>query len=259
MTLKNDSPFKAVTGLGQFQKEFSGGSGGSCFFVGLGLLLTLAGLGLAALAATWFRNGNASRAEALPLLITAGVLFLVGVIVLLLSFLGEGRSAALFEHGVALAQGQRVKQAAWSDIEAVFVRVVKLKRLFITYATSHWYTVQTRGGDKLEFDDDLGGQVGQLGNAIQKAVAQAQFPGYWEALRQGERVTFGPLALDQQKLYVNKQELPWAEVRGVKLDNGRVWVEKAGKGWLRWEAVSVPQIPNVLVFYELVSRMTTVG
>ena len=41
MTLKNDSPFKAVTGLGQFQKEFSGGSGGSCFFVGLGLLLLM--------------------------------------------------------------------------------------------------------------------------------------------------------------------------------------------------------------------------
>jgi hypothetical protein len=259
MTLKNDSPFKTVTGLGQFQKEYSGGSCGSCFFVGLGLLLTLAGLGLAALATSWFRNGNASRAEAMPLLGTAGVLFLVGVIVLLLSFLGEGRSAALFEHGVALAQGKQVKQAAWGDIASVYVRVVRLKRLFITVATSHWYSVQTRGGDKLEFDDDLGSQVEELGNTIQKGVARAQFPSYWEALQKGERVTFGPLALDQQKLYVNKQELPWAEVRGVKLDKGRVWVEKTGKGWLRWEAVSVPRIPNVLIFYELVARMTEVG
>ena len=193
------------------------------------------------------------------MLITAGVLFMFGVVALLFTFLAVGRTAALFEHGVALASGEKVQQAAWSDIQAVYVRVVKLRRLFVTYAKRHLYTVVMRSGTRLDFGDTLGKDVEQLGNAIQKAVAQAQFPVYWEALRQGQRVTFGPLALDQQKLYVNKQELPWAEVRGVKLDNGRVWVEKTGKGWLRWEAVSVPQIPNVLVFYELVSRMTEVG
>jgi hypothetical protein len=96
----------------------------------------------------------------------------------------------------------------------------------------------------------------QAGQRIQLNVANTQFPRYWDTYQAGHRVTFGPLALDKQKLYVGEQELPWTSIRSVKIEQGSVWIEKTDQGWIRWTAVSVPDVPNLLIFQNLIGRLT---
>ena len=55
-----------------------------------------------------------------------------------------------------------------------------------------------------------------------------------------------------------KKELPWAQIPSVKIEKGNISIKKEGKGWFNWAAVSVPQIPNFYIFYEIVGRITKV-
>jgi hypothetical protein len=183
------------------------------------------------------------------------MLFLMGVVALVGTWFAWTPTAALYEQGVALKTEHGVLQAAWTEVTAVYVRVVRQPGL-LAMKTTHLYTVETEGGDTLWFDDRVGDEVAKLGNVIQLGVANTHFARYWDSYMRGQRVKFGPLALDKQKLSVNDQELPWSVIRSVKIDRGSVWIEKTDQGWIRWTAVSVPEVPNLLIFQNLVGRLT---
>ena len=105
--------------------------------------------------------------------------------------------------------------------------------------------------------DDKFDKVEDLGSAIQNAATRALYPRYAEALNSGQRVTFGPLALDKQGLYAGQKSLTWGEIKAVKLAQGVLSVKKEG-GWFNWTTATVPQIPNFFVFYDLLGRLTKV-
>ena len=90
---------------------------------------------------------------------------------------------------------------------------------------------------------------------MQNGVASVLYPRYVQALKNGQKITFGPLAMDQTKLYSGNKELTWAEVPTVKVDRGIISVKKEGKGWFNWTSVSVPQIPNFYVFLSILDSL----
>lgn len=255
MPRQSNSPFRAVTGLGQLRKEYARGTRGGCVLLAVGLALAGGGLALAIAGASAAPSGLRDEAQLVVLLIGAAMLFLMGVVLVVSSWFTWTVTAALFEHGVALRTPQGVRPAAWTDITAIYVRVVRQPG-WLTAPLTHCYTVETQTGEPLVFDDRVGEEVRQLGNALQLAVANTHFGRYWDAYQSGQRVSFGPLALDKQKVYVHDQELPWAVIRSVKIEQGSVWIEKLDQGWIRWTAVSVPDVPNLLIFQNLVGRLT---
>lgn len=255
MSRQTTSPFQAVSGLGQLRKEYTRGTRGGCVFVAVGLALAAGGLALAIAGASAAPSGLIDQPQLVVMLIGAAVLFLMGVVLLVSAWFTWTVTAALFEHGVALRTPQGVRQAAWADVTAIYVHVVRQPG-WVTAPLTHRYTLETKTGARLVFDDSIGGEVGQLGSALQLGVANTHFARYWSAYQSGQRVTFGPLALDRQKLYVNTQELPWSAIRSVKIEQGTVWIEKTDQGWIRWTAVSVPEVPNLLIFQNLVGRLT---
>ncbi|MCC7362647.1 MAG: hypothetical protein IT317_24415 [Anaerolineales bacterium] len=258
MANQSRSPFRAITELGALQKEYTRGVRGSCLLAGLGLAAAGAGLALAfvAIAVTEADPSAEARERMLVQLLGAGGLFVFGLVALASTWFAWTTTAALYEHGVAVRATHGVQQAAWADVSAVYVRVVRQPGTLGIYQTTHLYTLEKRNGEKLRLDDALTDEVGKLGSAVQIAVARAQFPRYWDAYMAGQRVTFGPLALDKHKFYVNDQELPWSQIRSVRIEQGSVWIEKTDQGWIRWTAVSVPDVPNLLVFHNLVGRLT---
>lgn len=258
MASLSKSPFKALTGLGSLQKEYTHGVRGSCLLAGLGIGAAGAGLVLAfyAMAVTGAEGGAEAQGRMLVQLLGAGGLFVFGLVALASTWFLWTTTAALYEHGVAVRSTHGVQQAAWTDIAAVYVRVVRQPGTFGFYHTTHLYTIEKRNGEKLRLDDALSDEVARLGNAVQIAVARAQFGRYWDAYMAGQRVAFGPLALDRQKFYVNDQELPWSKIRSVRIEQGSVWIEKTDQGWIRWTSVSVPDVPNLLIFHDLVGRLT---
>jgi hypothetical protein len=229
----------------------------------VGLLLLAAGPGLVLVAAyvgydTYNTRGltRVDDAVILPLCFAAGA-FGLGALILFTTWRNLPLAAAVYENGVAYNDRKGMRQAAWADVNAVYQAVTKHYTNGVYTGTTHVYTVHTNEGSRLVFDDRLGKKVEELGQALQRGVTAALFPRYWNGLQNGQKLTFGPLALDREKLYTGKKELPWSAIKAIKIERGVIAV-KQEKGWFNWASASVPQIPNFFIFYELISRLAKI-
>ena len=263
MLTDTDSPFIGIIGLGNLKGEYSNAGRGRWFRVTFGVLCLLATPALVLLAAfvgydTYNNSGLYKVADSLILpLIFALVAFVIGASVLISAWRNWRIAAALYDNGVAYQTRTGIQQASWSDMTAVWQRVTRHYTNGVYTGTTHQYTIQTNSGQKLVLDDRLGKKVEELGNAVQRGATGALFPRFIQALQNGQRVDFGPLAMDNQKLYAGKKELRWDEIKAVKVNKGVISVKK-DQGWFNWTTVTVPQVPNFFIFYDLVGRFTKI-
>jgi hypothetical protein len=191
----------------------------------------------------------------LPLI--AGVLFFpAGLWVLLQAFLNWKTSVALYEGGFAYNDRKGLRQIKWTDIDAVSQNIVKYYRYGRHVRTTYLYTIDLNDKTRVTLDNKFPG-IDALGKAITNGAAQALFPKYMTMVKTGQRVNFGPLALDTQGLYSGNKSLTWQEIKAVKINKGVISVRKEG-GWFNWVTVTVPKIPNFWIFVDLVSRFTKV-
>jgi len=255
------SPFQSVMGLGQFKTEYAARGRGRWVSVAFGLLL-LAATPVSLLVAlyvgyTTMENRGLVKVAAAVIapLIIALVCLVLGAWILFSVWRNWTLAAAVYENGVALNSRKGVQQMTWADVSAVWQSVTKHYTNGVYTGTTHVYTLQSNTGEKLVFDDRLGKEVETLGQALQNGVSSALYPRYMQALDNGQKITFGPLALDRAKFYSGKKELTWAEIPAVKIEKGIISVKKEGKGWFNWTAVSVPQIPNFYVFITILERL----
>lgn len=250
------SPFQSVIGLGALQTEFKQ-KGSRWFNVGCGALFALGGAALVPGSLLVFLLGGRSDQEFIPLMLCGAALALpLGVWALFESWRNWNLAAALYEGGFAVVGRNGVQQVAWNDITAVWQSITKHYRNGIYTGTTHVYTIATKDNQKFVLDDKLA-KVEDLGGAIQKAVSNTLWPSYVAGLNNGQRLTFGPLALDRDGLYSGKKTITWKEIKAIKLQQGVISVKKEG-GWFNWASVTVPQVPNFFIFYELISRLTKV-
>jgi len=257
-----ESPFSSVVGLGPLKSEhlLAGKGKWLSLVVGVVCLLAVPALGLLALYLIYTdynRRGSLHMFDsAIAPLVAAGIALLIAVPTLFSVWRNWTLAAALYENGFAYTDRKGLQQTRWEQIEAVWQNVTKHYYNGIYTGTTHLYTVQAQGNVKIKLDDRLA-KVEELGKEIQRGAANTLFPRYWQALQSGQRVTFGPLALDSQGIYSGKKTLSWEEIKGIKIDRGVISVKKE-KGWFNWATATVPQIPNFYIFYELIGRLTKV-
>ena len=199
--------------------------------------------------------GRAGDAALLPLRLAGGAL-MAGALIVYNVWRNWPLRAALYENGFAHFDRKGLKQVRWEQIEAVWQRVTKHYTNGVYTGTTHHYTVQAQNGVKLVLDDQLA-KVEDLGNAIQAGAAKSLWPKYVAALQAGQRLVFGPLALDANGLYASKKALQWKDIKAIRIARGIISIKKEG-GWFNWASATVPQIPNFYIFYELVARFTKV-
>ncbi len=261
MVANDNSPFTAVLGLGRLQSQHPVKKNKwASLIVGLLGVLSAPALGLLALFLgydAYTRHGLArvDNAVTLPLLL-AGAALVIGALALWEAWRRWPVAAALYEDGFAYNQRKGLQQTRWDQVEAVWQNVTKHYYNGIYTGTTHVYTVRTQDQTKFVLDDKLQ-KVEDLGRAVQQGASNALFPRYIQALQSGQRLNFGPLGLDREKLYSGNKELPWSEIKAIKVDRGTISVKKE-KGWFSWASVTVPQIPNFFIFLEIVSRLTKV-
>ncbi|HEU4412574.1 MAG TPA: DUF6585 family protein [Polyangiaceae bacterium] len=166
-------------------------------------------------------------------------------------------AAALFEKGVGYRDRKGARPVAFADVTSVWQAITRRYVNGVYAGTTHVYRAQTRAGETLVFDDRLR-DVEKLGEALVKASAAALLPGALRAFEAGERVPFGPLALDRAGLHSGGKSLPWAEVKAVKIERGLISVDRDGK-WFAWTRATVPQIPNFYVLVALLDRLGKLG
>jgi hypothetical protein len=261
MVTNPNSPFMSVIGLGRLKSEHPGkGSKWASLIVGgLGVIAAPV-LGLLALYLgydAYTRHGiiRIDNAITLPLIIAA-VALVIGALALWEAWRRWPLAAALYDEGFAYNQRKGLQQTRWDQVEAVWQNITKHYYNGIPTGTTHVYTVLTQDKTKFVLDDKLQ-KIEDLGRAIQQGASNALFPRYLQMLQTGQRLSFGPLGLDQTKLYSGSKELPWSEIKAIKIDKGTISVKKE-KGWFSWASVTVPQVPNFFIFLEIASRLTKV-
>jgi hypothetical protein len=263
MQVQSNSPFQGVVGLGALKREWANTGKGKWFNLVFGLLCLAAAPALGLLAAylgyNAYNNSGVSRVDnaIIPPLCVGAIALVVGALIVFTTWRNWNLAAALYEQGVAYRARGPVQQVRWDEIEAVWQAVTKHYHNGVYTGTSHSYTVQTKTGQKLTFNDSFGKGIELLGQGLQQGTAERLLPRYWQALQAGQKLTFGPLALDRDKLYADKKELPWTEIKAIKIERGNISIKK-DKGWLAWANATVPQIPNFYVFFELMGRFAKI-
>jgi hypothetical protein len=256
-----DASLASVSGLGAFKSDHSPsyetrrtGLILQTGFVIVGLALIVAAFVWIGLSSSGVRFGDSSFAF-VPLCF--GCLAVpVGFFGLFNAWRNWGKGAALYENGFAYKDSRGVRPVNWNDIEAVWQNVTKHYRNGVYNGTTYVYTVLTNDQKRMVLDTQLPG-IEQLGNEILRGSSVALFPRYWQTLQGGQRVSFGPLAIDQHGIYHGTKSLPWSEIKAIRIHQGVIAVKKEG-GWFNWASVTVPQIPNFYIFYDLVKRFATV-
>jgi len=258
-----NSPFASVIGLGTFKGEYKNTGRGRVVRVIIGVLLLLATPALLIVGVfVAYNTYNNQGLYAVPGNVAVPVLFalialVLGASMVISAWRNWNVAAALYENGVAYQTRTGVQQVSWSDVTAVWQRITRHYTNGVYTGTTHVYTIQTNTGQKIVLDDRLGKQIEELGGAVQRGTATALYPRYWQSLQNGQRLDFGPLGMDNQKIYAGKKELRWDEIKAVKINKGVISVQK-DKAWLNWSTVAVPQVPNFLIFYDLVGRFTKI-
>lgn len=246
-----ESPFAAVIGLGALKQEFKRGS--KWFDIGCGVVLLLGGLLLCPV--MLFFKATDPSLEWSSFFIITGLIVAVGLggaWWLFDTWRNWKLAAALYDKGFALQNQQGVHTIPWTDVKYVWQAITKHYRNGIYTGTTHIYTIVTNTDQKFVLNDQLK-KVEELGSAIQQNVSEVLWPQYVQALQNNQRLTFGPLALDAKGLYSGNKALTWEEIKAIKIHQGTISVKKE-KGWFSWATVTVPQIPNFLIFWNLVSR-----
>jgi len=263
MNTNPNSPFYTVVGLGPMKTEYLYSGRAKWFSLIFGLIFFFASPLLVLLAAylaydAYNQHGirPAEQAGIAPLFL-AGITFVIGALVLFNVWRNWPLAAALYENGLAYNDRKGMQQVRWDQIESVWQSIVKHYHNGVYTGTTHTYTVRTNDGQKIILDDRFK-KVEDLGNAVLKSSSNALWPKYWQMAQSGQRIPFGPLALDNQKIYSGKKELLWSDIKAIKIQRGVISVSKKDGGWFAWTTASVPQIPNFYVFYELVGRFAKI-
>jgi hypothetical protein len=257
------SEFSSVVGLGAFKSEHIPSAArrttnllfSAAAILGAPLLCGLAGW-MAYDAYNHYGWNRVDDSGALLPLIFGVILFALGAWGLFSAIRNWAIGAALYEGGFALKDRQGVKQVRWNEIESVWQNITNHYRYGVKVSTTYLYTIHLTDKTKITLDNKYP-KIGDLGKAISIGAANALFPKYWAAVQSGQRANFGPLALDRTGIYLGNKALTWQEIKAVKIAQGIISVKKEG-GWFNWATVTVPQIPNFFIFYDLVSRFTKV-
>jgi hypothetical protein len=160
----------------------------------------------------------------------------------------------LFDHGLVVSESTGPVGCARWDQATVYQDITRHYRNGVYVATTYVYTLTNPDGSTVKvtqfFDDP---QV--WGAAIQQAVTRAQLPAVLGALKQGQTVRFGDIAVNSAGVSTPKRgEVAWAQIENVTVANGGVVLRKGGK-LLPWSSRPVKEIPNFLLFMAAVDEL----
>lgn len=258
-----NSPFASVINLGAFKSDHSPPKRNrwinvifSGLFLAAGPVLLLVALYLAYNAYNRYGISQVDDSGFWLPLVCGGLAIPLGLYGLFSAWRNWPLAVALYENGFAYNDRKGLKQVHWNNVDAVWQSITKHYRNGIYTGTTYLYTIQTKDKQRVVLDNKFA-KIEDLGNAITRGSASALFPHYIQALQQGQRLTFGPLAIDPNGIYSGNKALRWDEIKGIKIHQGAISVKKEG-GWLNWATATVPQIPNFLIFYDLIGRFTKV-
>jgi hypothetical protein len=164
------------------------------------------------------------------------------------------RRIYLYEHGFIIADRPDDPQVyRWDSIDTVFQKIVSQRTYGVETAKNYLYTITRRDGGTVKLTQFWNG-IAELGPHINESVSEALLPGALTALDRGQGVQFGDLTLSTTGIAGRRKSVTWPEVRQVRINNGYVSVDVAGK-FFALSTTAAANLPNLPLFFGLTDHL----
>ena len=196
-----------------------------------------------------------------PLLIGSAIACVVFIGVMVLVLIRPRLSVIQCEKGLAIYRGNElVAVVPWDNVAHVQQVVVRHSTDGVPTGTTYRYSIQTTDGRSFSFSNIVLSNtlrdVRHLGERIQQATFPLILARTLTALNAGQPVQFGTLSVSQTGLSTKGVTIPWSEVSGARVTNGRIQIQRAGHRF-NWANLSVGQTPDALVLIALLNQLTS--
>lgn len=177
-----------------------------------------------------------------------------------------------FDHGFVWQPGDAGPQAwRWDQVATVnwFASQHYVNGAYT--GTQYWLTLASTAGQSLKFSGsckDPAAKGGRNADPLaagyllyqfliraRDVVCATQLPGAIAALSRGEQLVFGDLQISTTGIHAPKGFVPWASVKAVNINQGRLSVRQDGK-FFSLSSQAAEKIPNCPLFLTLAQTLT---
>ena len=167
----------------------------------------------------------------------------------------NARRVYLYQYGFVLVERPDDPQAhRWDAIDTVFQKIVSQRTYGIEVAKNYLYTINNRDGRTVKLTQ-FWADIDKLGPHVNSSVSEALLPTAVAAIERGQGVQFGDMTLTASTFAGRGKQVAWSDVRNVRINNGYVSVDVAGK---RFALSTKPaaKVPNLPLFFALAERLS---
>jgi Family of unknown function (DUF6585) len=191
-----------------------------------------------------------------PLFIAMG-LFVFGIFLIGFSIANRGKSAVVYEKGLACQGRTGLESMRWEEIGEFYLSVTQHMSYGIPTGTTYQYTVKQLNGGRFVFDNRYQ-NVQHLGGFIGRHILPIQYQLAADIYNSGQTASFGPVAISRAGLVVAKKTYPWNEIEQVSIQKGIFKVSKKGGGWFSGASTPVASIPNLEAMLSIIDQVVGV-
>lgn len=225
----------------------------SLFLLVASILVFLFGLYVTFLA--YQKHGPAAIDDKLTIPLLVAFAFLAfGLATGWMAYSNWSKGAAVYEGGMAVRDRTGIQAWRWEDILSLKTAVTRHHFLGIDTGTTQVYKLYNRQNQVLVLRD-IYAHVEALAKFIQDGI----FPILYEqSARQylaGQKLIFGPVAIDQTGIQIGKRIFSWSEVQQVSIRRGILKVVRREGGWNGRASASVSAIPNLNVLLSIINQV----
>ena len=159
----------------------------------------------------------------------------------------------LFQQGMVIDKGKQVQAFPWHQAATVWQSITRNYRNGRYVGTTYMYTLRRFDGYQVKLNN-LTKDIAELGPTIAQGITRELVPHALHSIRVGQTLTFAPFSVSQQGIGNGREFIPWSQVQGVEVKQGRVTVKKTGTS-RDWGTDKVAKIPNFLVFTVVADEM----
>ena len=185
------------------------------------------------------------------------VLGLLGFLAALNAFFNWNKAVVVYEKGLAYNDNRGVQIWGWHEVDRLMVAITKHYYNGIYTGTTYLYTLQKADGSKLKLDNKFS-KIELLGRAISQNVAPHQYQKLVTAVKAGQTVALGPIAINKDGIAIGKKTYSWNEIEQVGIQQGFVSIKKKGGGWFSGASASAASIPNLDALLAVIDQIVGV-
>ena len=207
-------------------------------------------------------NRRGGRLDVAPQSIACGLIsLLAGPSLLAAGFFLFRRRILVCQEGVAqVHNGGGVETFRWDQVHSTYESVTRVRLynrygMYVGFRIDRVYTVVRDDDFRLVFTNGSCQGVERFWQIVQRETARRLTPAAFDAVVRDRRVLrFGDVGVGLDGLHVGPDVLPWDQVGGLSLADGRAAFRFIGGG--DFTSIARNQIPNVHVFLNLVENLS---